>query len=158
MDSPLDFFARFPEFDYHPDAPITDEFKRLALTRKWKHRSRRWKRNWNLCMKAKYRSLIGGQVSKLETWQRMCKKVGLDVFPSITKCKKVGRPLDWLEITILFTFHFVHRPCPRSTSISSTCLSAGRNPTEDPNASVALRSWPSILSTWTRFTLATLRR
>lgn len=91
MDSRLDFFAQFPEFDYHPDAPITKEFKRLARQRKWQHRSKTWRKNWNLCMKADYQSRIGVQVSKIETWQRMCTKVGIAVFPSITKCKKVGR-------------------------------------------------------------------
>ncbi|CEJ57832.1 hypothetical protein PMG11_06511 [Penicillium brasilianum] len=116
MDSRLDFFARFPEFDYHPDAPITKEFKRLAQQRKWKHRSKTWRKNWNLCMKADYQSRIGAQVSKIETWQRMCTKVGIAVFPSITKCKKALSKV-YVNIIDLLECWDTHRTPKRFGSI-----------------------------------------
>lgn len=156
MDSQPSFFTRFPQFDYDPEETLSVAFRRLAIVRKWKYRSRTWRKNWRLCLKTEYERLIGARVSKLEVWQRMCQKVGIHVLPSIRKCKKVGRHFDWLEIIILLTFLCVHRPCRRSTSTSSISSSAGA-PRKPPSDSPTSRSCPFTPLARTRFSLVTLR-
>lgn len=97
----VSFFDQFPDFDCNPDSPISDEFKRLGKARNWRPGSKTWTKNWNRCMGNEYNRLIGSRISNLETWQVMCRKVGLgDEFTSIRQCKKVGHSLDWSEITI----------------------------------------------------------
>jgi hypothetical protein len=97
----VSFFDQFPDFDCNPDSPISNEFKRLGKARNWRPGSKTWTKNWNRCMGNEYNRLIGSRISNLETWQVMCRKVGLgDEFTAIRQCKKVGRSLDWSEITI----------------------------------------------------------
>ncbi|KAJ5453986.1 uncharacterized protein N7458_004942 [Penicillium daleae] len=85
----VSFFDQFPDFDCNPDSPISNEFKRLGKARNWRPGSKTWTKNWNRCMGNEYNRLIGSRISNLETWQVMCRKVGLgDEFTSIRQCKK----------------------------------------------------------------------
>ena len=87
----ISFWEQFPKFNHDANAPISVEFARLGNFRNWSRGSKKWKKNWNLCMAIEYERLIGSRVNTLATWQAMCKKVGLaEVFTSIRQCKKVG--------------------------------------------------------------------
>ncbi|KAJ5157857.1 uncharacterized protein N7482_008957 [Penicillium canariense] len=88
MHQQQNFFDGFPGFDYDPTAPISEEFKRLGKTQKWKPEAKIWKTNWRLCMDAEYHRLIGGRATSLKHWQLMCDKLGIaGEFTSIRKCK-----------------------------------------------------------------------
>ncbi|KAJ5999725.1 hypothetical protein N7481_000134 [Penicillium waksmanii] len=83
------WFAKFPNFNYSPNAKVSDEFKRLGAQRHWKFGSRTWRRNWRECWNYEYDRLIGHWAASLATWQQMCAKLGLDdSLGSINKCKK----------------------------------------------------------------------
>lgn len=82
----------FRSFDVHydPDMPVSLAFDLLSQEMGWRTGSPRWKKERKACMDAEYDMLIGSRVSSLENWQELCAKVGIkEVFPSITKCKKV---------------------------------------------------------------------
>lgn len=84
----------FRDFNVHydPDMPVSLAFERLSQQKGWRTGSPRWKKERKACMNAEYDRLIGSRVSSLENWQELCAKVGIEeVFPSITKCKKVIR-------------------------------------------------------------------
>jgi hypothetical protein len=84
------WFARFPSFDYNPNAKVSDEFKRLGAQRRWKSGTRTWRRKWRECWNYEYDRLIGHQAASLATWQQMCAKLCLDAsLGSINKCKRV---------------------------------------------------------------------
>ncbi|OGE47450.1 hypothetical protein PENARI_c044G00615 [Penicillium arizonense] len=74
---------------YHPELPISYLFSLLSKERNWKTNSRTWRKNWNKCMACEYDRLIGYCNTNLETWQELCRQVGIEgSFMSITKCKK----------------------------------------------------------------------
>lgn len=75
---------------YDPELPISYLFSLLSKERNWKTNSRTWRKNWNKCMACEYDRLIGYCNTNLETWQELCRQVGIEgSFMSITKCKKV---------------------------------------------------------------------
>lgn len=85
-----EFFAGFRGFHQDPGRPVSQEFECLAELRGWKPGSKKWKKNWNECMQAEYDRLIGNGTTSLETWQHLCRKIGLDdSLPSIRQCKMV---------------------------------------------------------------------
>lgn len=84
------FFRQFPKFHHNTEAPIAEEFKRLGRQRNWKPGSKKWKKEWNVCMGFEYDRLIGKRLTSLATWQQLCDKLGLKGrFTSINQCKKV---------------------------------------------------------------------
>ncbi|KAJ6014309.1 hypothetical protein N7540_008900 [Penicillium herquei] len=85
----LNFFTKFPRFDYDPRKPVSQEFKRLGVKMGWRQGSRKWKKNWNICMGEQYDRLIGNRVNSLDTWQQMCQKLMIPgEFTSIRQCRK----------------------------------------------------------------------
>ncbi|KAF7716524.1 Uncharacterized protein PECH_005189 [Penicillium ucsense] len=81
------FFDKYPEFNYNPNTPITNEFARLAETRKWRLGTRVYRENQRLCILYEYKFLFGDR-TELETLQVVCEKIGLaGDLSSITKCK-----------------------------------------------------------------------
>lgn len=88
--SSLEFFSRFPEFKQSTENPISVEFYRLAGLRGWEIGSKKWKRNWNICMAQQFDLLIGKRERDIETWRKMCEKLEISgQFTSIRQCKKV---------------------------------------------------------------------
>ncbi|KAJ5702674.1 hypothetical protein N7488_010222 [Penicillium malachiteum] len=86
---PLNFFNKFPDFDYDPEKPVSQEFKRLGAKMGWRQGSRKWKKNWNICMDEQYDRLIGTRVNNLDTWQQICCKLLIPgEFTSIRQCRK----------------------------------------------------------------------
>ncbi|KAJ5475312.1 hypothetical protein N7539_008378 [Penicillium diatomitis] len=82
------FFDQYPQFNYNPSTPITNEFARLAKTRKWRLGTRVYRENQRLCVRYEYKFLVGDR-TELETLQLVCEKIGLaGDLSSIAKCKK----------------------------------------------------------------------
>ncbi|OQD88830.1 hypothetical protein PENANT_c003G10601 [Penicillium antarcticum] len=74
---------------YRPELPVSYHFSIVSKARKWKTNSKTWKKNWNLCLACEYDRLIGYSNMHLETWQEICRQVGIEgTFSSINKCKK----------------------------------------------------------------------
>lgn len=89
-DYSLEFFSRFPNFEQNTDNPISVEFYRLANHRGWRAGSKKWKKNWNVCMAQQFDLVIGQRDRDINTWRKMCEKLEIPgKFPSITQCKKV---------------------------------------------------------------------
>jgi hypothetical protein len=86
---PNPFFQDF-NVPYDPDVPVSYLFGLVSKQRHWKPWSRTWKRNWNRCMQLEYERLIGCCNKNLDTWQDLCRLVGIDgTFLSIRQRKKV---------------------------------------------------------------------
>lgn len=86
----LTFFHKYSDFDYNPRVPVSAEFKRLGRLRKWSPGSKTWRKKWNACMGEMYDISIGNRICSLETWQKMCEKVGIEgAYTSIRQCRQV---------------------------------------------------------------------
>lgn len=84
----MSFFERFPDFQADPTAVLADEFARLALHSGWKKKSEVYKEQRAECLVTEFHYHFD-TTDKLESWQVMCLKVGIEAGESITKCKKV---------------------------------------------------------------------
>ena len=85
-----DFFDQFPGFEPNPTSKIGSEFARLARFKQWKRGSKTWKNNRNSFYVSQFISHYGGDSTRLETWQNLCREVRVKgPIDSITKCKKV---------------------------------------------------------------------
>lgn len=74
------------------ESSFIDEFHGLAKLRKWKVGSKAWKRNWEVYTQAENERLSRNRAARLESWQQLCEKLGLEPPASITQCKKVIGP------------------------------------------------------------------
>lgn len=83
------FFEYFPDFVPDDSATISVNFASLAAHRKWKNGSKTYKRNWNKCVEMEFGKEYGTNYTRLESWQNLCTKVGIERLPSIKQCKKV---------------------------------------------------------------------
>ncbi|KAL9010363.1 MAG: hypothetical protein Q9173_004700 [Seirophora scorigena] len=85
------FFDQFPNFRQRHDAPILDEFRRLAQRQGWKRRMWEFNVNRRECLQAEYEYHFGSieAGNKLAGWQGLCAELGLSGnIPSIVQCKK----------------------------------------------------------------------
>ncbi|KAI4093383.1 MAG: hypothetical protein LQ344_002971 [Seirophora lacunosa] len=88
------FFDQFPNFRQRHNAPILDEFRRLAQQQGWKRRTWQFNVNRRECLQAEYEYQFGSieAGNKLAAWQGLCAELGLSAnIPSIVKCKKALR-------------------------------------------------------------------
>lgn len=69
---------------------FVDEFFALAKVRKWNVGSKAWRKSWEIYIQAENDRLARNPAARLESWQQLCVKLGLEAPPSITKCRKVG--------------------------------------------------------------------
>jgi hypothetical protein len=69
---------------------FVDEFFALAKARKWKVGSKDWRGNWEIHTQLENERLAQNPAARLESWQQLCVKLGLEAPPSITKSRKVG--------------------------------------------------------------------
>jgi len=90
---PASWEDRYPSFISDPHAPLQEEFTRLARHRQWKVNSKRYRKEWRLCIVEEFGAHYGSDESKLEGWRSLCAEVGIGEIPaSITGCKKVSNP------------------------------------------------------------------
>lgn len=84
------FFAKYKLRDYNPATPILDEFERLSTVKNWAVGGKVYRKRRRELLHSEFEAHYGSSASKLESWQVLCRDVGIDtVPPSITKCKKV---------------------------------------------------------------------
>ncbi|KAL8967310.1 MAG: hypothetical protein Q9197_005500 [Variospora fuerteventurae] len=85
------FFNGFPDFHQRHDAPILDEFRRLAKRQSWRMKDRDFKEIRRECLQAEFEYHFGGieAGNKLAGWQGLCAELGLSHnIPSIKQCRK----------------------------------------------------------------------
>jgi hypothetical protein len=70
---------------------FVDKFFALAKVRKWKVGSKAWRKNWEIYTQAENARLACNPAARLESWQQLCVKLGLEEPPTIKQCRKVGR-------------------------------------------------------------------
>ncbi|XP_014556111.1 hypothetical protein COCVIDRAFT_38166 [Bipolaris victoriae FI3] len=82
------WFSQFAPFAYDPTAGLKSNFERLANTRNWGNKLRH--KRWHQCQAAEFDAAYGKDISKLESWQALCREVLIDEVPgSIRQCKAV---------------------------------------------------------------------
>lgn len=74
------------------ESSFIDEFHGLAKLKMWKVGSKAWKRNWEVYTQAENERLSRNRAARLESWQQLCEKLGLEPPASIRQCKKVRGP------------------------------------------------------------------
>ncbi|KAH9853747.1 hypothetical protein C2E23DRAFT_93232 [Lenzites betulinus] len=82
------FFANYPEFDFNPDAPFFEEFKRLqkTLDQGEKETARDDMRS---AMVRQFNDMYGTNVDDLESWQLLCTALGMNPVPKdIKTCQR----------------------------------------------------------------------
>jgi hypothetical protein len=96
------YFDQFENFRPDHNAPLMDEFQRLAQTQQWKKGGERYRKERQACLTNEYHQYFGRDARKLEGWQALCKDLSIEpVPPSITKCKKV-RPSHYTGVQLTF--------------------------------------------------------
>lgn len=82
------YFDRHTNFAQNPEADLSAEFARLAIAKGWSKKQQ--KAHKAEAIEAEFGRLYGTSYDKLESWQDLCREVGIDPVPqSITQCKKV---------------------------------------------------------------------
>jgi len=86
------WFAKYPEFEPDPVAPLLVEFSRLAIHQNWEEGSKKYRKEWGNCVGENFTTEFGQNASNLAGWQALCIEVGItDVPTSITGCRKALR-------------------------------------------------------------------
>ncbi|KAF2162651.1 hypothetical protein M409DRAFT_58067 [Zasmidium cellare ATCC 36951] len=80
--------SQYSGFQHDPNAPILEEFQRLAALRGWKAGSKRYKTTLRTCLQAESRELFRSD-GRLDALQQLCRDVGVHPTPeTITSCRK----------------------------------------------------------------------
>ncbi|KAL1946952.1 hypothetical protein VTO73DRAFT_15056 [Trametes versicolor] len=85
-----DFFADYPAFDYDPDAPFYDEFKRMLREMRWNQAQKKAVREeLRSAMVKQFNAMYGTSVDALESWQLLCSALGMKPPPTdIRTCQR----------------------------------------------------------------------
>ena len=113
------YFSSFVSSGFTPDAASTleDDFDRLSLHQGWVRGDPERVKQWRTAVESELESQFGN-VDKLESWQALCKELGIDPPPtSITQCKKVSSEC---RDGICIYSNIEHRRSKRSMSASSS--------------------------------------
>ena len=108
------YWGLFPNFDHNPNAPVQDEFQRLAELKDWmgKKKKEKYRKEWGKCFSSEFNKHFGRDATSLDGWQSLCSEVGLDDIPeTVQGCKKVGDCLyrfGWRHISVMLIYR--HRP------------------------------------------------
>ena len=90
------YFSQFSTFTPDVDASFLTQFNALALNQGWTKKQKT--RHRAEAIQTEFDHVYGTDTTKLETWQALCREVGVSVVPgSITKCKKVCLRLPLYE-------------------------------------------------------------
>ncbi|KAI9001215.1 hypothetical protein BD414DRAFT_474009 [Trametes punicea] len=80
------FFANYPDFDYNPDAPFFEEFKRLETELHWERKKREAAREGlRNAMVQEFNAMYGTSAEDLASWQLLCSALGMKVVPNDVK-------------------------------------------------------------------------
>ncbi|OJT13543.1 hypothetical protein TRAPUB_9897 [Trametes pubescens] len=85
-----DFFAQYPDFDYDPNAPFFDEFKRMPGVLHWSQDERGAAREaLRSAMVRQFNDMYGTNVDDLESWHLLCTALGMTPPPDdIKTCQR----------------------------------------------------------------------
>jgi hypothetical protein len=88
------FFNKWPEFDYHREAEVITEFKRLCREKQWSPEERRdVKDDLRDALVERFNEIYGTDENDLEAWRKLCRSVHVDPVPdTLDECKKVRIP------------------------------------------------------------------
>ncbi|KAM6503640.1 hypothetical protein JOM56_000583 [Amanita muscaria] len=78
----VEFFARYPRFEYNLEASVSAEFDRLVETYGWERDSKKGKKAWegfSRAMGKQFSTFYGSRVDDINAWQALC--VALNVNP-----------------------------------------------------------------------------
>lgn len=86
------YFDTFPGFDPCNEAPLHEEFARLAAVQAWKEGSDIHRDQFLRCCTDEFNYFCGDASSRLDSWQRLCVDItGIEPPPSSkNQCRKVG--------------------------------------------------------------------
>jgi hypothetical protein len=107
------YWSLFPEFDHDPNAPIKDEFDRLAKLKRWMGKKKKEKRReeWAKCFSSEFETHYGKDASSLAGWQSLCSEVGLDDIPeSVQGCRSVSYSPSKFHAVMSFMLNNLGRP------------------------------------------------
>ncbi|CAE6528317.1 unnamed protein product [Rhizoctonia solani] len=98
------FFSEYPEFDYDPTKPCTDEFKRL--TKGWEKKSEEFqkaRKGMNEALTEQFNAIYGKDPSDVAAWRNLCSVLDLAEIPTEkSACKKASR--SQAMATIILTY------------------------------------------------------
>ena len=89
------YFSRFQTFAPNPDATLIENFQRLAISKNWGKKSKKFKeerKSYMLALADTHLGSIdrGGTAERLVALQELCEELGVKPVPSsINQCKKV---------------------------------------------------------------------
>ncbi|KAL0948410.1 hypothetical protein HGRIS_010991 [Hohenbuehelia grisea] len=85
------FFARFPEFDYNPQAPITSEFYRMCDMFAWDREDperKVAKEELNDAMAQAFNDMYGTDENDIHSWHNLCRVLGIAPLPeNLQQCR-----------------------------------------------------------------------
>jgi hypothetical protein len=89
------YWDQFPDFDHDPNAPIKEEFQRLARLKGWVGNApeiqKMFRKEWGECFLSEFDKYYGCDASSLAGWQLLCEEVGLkDIPDSVRGCRSVS--------------------------------------------------------------------
>ncbi|KAI0676882.1 hypothetical protein C8Q78DRAFT_999989 [Trametes maxima] len=84
------FFANYPEFDYNPDAPFFEEYKRLETDLQWEQKQKEIGREeLRDAMVRQFNEMYGTSADDLGSWQLLCTALGMNPVPNdIKSCQR----------------------------------------------------------------------
>lgn len=88
-----EFFSQFKDFTPDPNSSLITNFDLLTVSRGWAPHGRartRARRDFRNAMIDEFNRTYGTDYKNLESWQNLCRVVGIDPVPeTITQCRKV---------------------------------------------------------------------
>jgi ribosomal 50S subunit-associated protein YjgA (DUF615 family) len=87
----IEFFSKWPEFDYHREAEVIKEFKRLCRKKQWSPDERQdVKLDFRNAMVQRFNEIYGTDEKDLEAWKKLCRDVHVNPIPNtLDECEKV---------------------------------------------------------------------
>ena len=88
------FFNKWQEFDYHREAEVIKEFKRLCREKQWSPGEREDAKNaLRDAMVQRFNEIYGTNEEDLDAWKKLCRDVHVDPIPNtLAECQKVRNP------------------------------------------------------------------
>ncbi|KAI5781483.1 hypothetical protein EDC01DRAFT_240002 [Geopyxis carbonaria] len=85
------FFAKYPNFDYDPDAPYREQFHKLCYRMGWKRGDEEREEAWaefRIAMVLSFGTDFGKKMNDPVAWQRLCQAAGIKNIPDDIKGKQ----------------------------------------------------------------------